>query len=75
MKGIEAEGSLIFLSLKSCYPPGPGTLPSAHLATIGREMMSISHCGFGGVSKIEEKEMWLECGLPGFPDTSIYMRR
>lgn len=27
-----------------------------------------------GVSKIEGKEMWLECGLSGFQDTSIYMR-
>lgn len=27
-----------------------------------------------GIQKIEEEEMWLECGLSGFPDTSIYMR-
>lgn len=39
-------GSLTFWPLKSRYPSA--TLPSTHLATIGPEMINISHFGFWG---------------------------
>lgn len=54
-KEKKKERSLTFWPLKSCHPLRPGTLPSTHLATAGPEMINISHCGFLGFSKIEEK--------------------
>lgn len=71
-KEKKKERSLTFWPLKSCHPSGPGTQPPTHLATAGPEMMNISHCGFFGFFKNRRKGIWLECGMPGFPDTAAY---
>lgn len=49
------ERFLTFWPLKSYHTSEPGTLPPIHLANAGPEMLNVSHCGFFGFSKIEEK--------------------